>query len=110
MILLWSNQKHQKKRKSKTNFKLLPNKRKKHPYSKRVRTKADMMKQYYKAKISLSYIMQISNEKYKALFVNNKEDDVNKIIITNNKDEVDKSLRGLVTRPKSLKYFFANRK
>ena len=54
MILLWSNQKHQKKRKSKTNFKLLPNKRKKHPYSERVRTKADMMKQYYKAKISLS--------------------------------------------------------
>ena len=49
-------------------------------------------------------------KKYKALFVNNKEDDVNKIIITNNKDEVDKSLRGLVTRPKSLKYFFANRK
>ena len=54
MILFWSNQKHQKKRKSKTNFKLLPNKRKKHPYSERVRTKADMMKHYYKAKISLS--------------------------------------------------------
>ena len=54
MILLWSDQKHQKNRKNKTNFKILPSKRKKHPYSERVGTKADMMKQYYKAKISLS--------------------------------------------------------
>ena len=51
-----------KKGKSKTNFKVLPNKKKKHPSSERVGTKVDMMKQYYKAKISLSQIMQISNE------------------------------------------------
>ena len=92
-----------KKRKSKTNFKALPNKRKKHPYSERVGTKADMMKQYYKAKISLSQMMQISNGKYKTLLVNNKEDDVTEIIITNNKNDVDKSPRRLVTRPKSFK-------
>ena len=60
------------KRKSKTNFEVLPNKRKKHPYSERVGTKADIMKQYYKAKISFSQMMQISSEKYKALLVNNK--------------------------------------
>ena len=65
--------KTQKKRKSKTNFKVLPNKRKKHPYSERVGTKVDMMKQYYKAKILLSQMMQISNEKYKALLANKKK-------------------------------------
>ena len=40
--------------------------------------------------------MQISNEKYKVLLVNNKEDDVTKIIFTNNKNDVDKSLRRFV--------------
>ena len=95
-----------KKRKSKTNFKALPNKRKKHPYSERVGTKADMMKQSYKAKISLSQMMQISNGNYKTLLVNNKEDDVTEIIITNNKNDVDKSPRRFVTRPKSLKTIF----
>ena len=54
--------------------------------------------------------MQISSEKHKALFVNKKGDDVTKIIITNNKNDVDESLRRFVTRPKSLKYFFTNRK
>ena len=101
IILLWSNQKHQKKRKSKTNFKVLPNKWKKHPYSERVRTKVDMMKQYYKAKISLSQVVQISNEKYKTLLVNNKEDE-----FTNNKNDVDKSPRRFVTRPKLLESIF----
>ena len=95
-----------KKRKSKANFKVLPNKRKKHPFSERVGTKADMMKQYYKAKISLSQMMQISNGKYKTLLVNNKEDDVTEIIITNNKNDIDKSPRRFVTRPKSLKSIF----
>ena len=70
-----------KKRKSKTNFKVLPSKKKKHPYSERVGRKAEMMKKYYKAKISLSQMMQISNDKYKALLVDNKEDDVTEIII-----------------------------
>ena len=58
-----------KKRKSKRSFKVLSNKKKKPPYLERVGTKADMMKQYYKAKISLSQMMQISNEKYKTLLV-----------------------------------------
>ena len=81
--------KTREKRKSKTNLKVLPNKRKKHPYSERVGTKADIMKQYYKAKISFSQMMQISSEKYKALLVNNKEDDVTKIIITNKNKNSD---------------------
>ena len=101
--LLWSNQKYQKERKSKTSFKVLPSKRKKHPYSERVGTKADMMKQYYKVKISLSQIMQILNE---TLLVNNEQDDVTEIIITNNKYGVDKSPRRFVTRPKSLESIF----
>ena len=63
-----------KKRKSKTNFKVLPNKRKKHPSLERLGPEADMMKQRYKAKISLSQMMQIPNEKYKTLVVNNKEE------------------------------------
>ena len=95
-----------KKRKSKTNFKVLPNKRKKHPYSEKVGTKPDMMKQYYKARISLSQMMQIFSEKYKTLLVNDKEDDVTEIIITNNKNAVDKSPRRFVTRPKSLESIF----
>ena len=44
-------------------------------------TKADMMKEYYKAKISLRWTMQISNEKYKTLLVDNKEDDVPKLLL-----------------------------
>ena len=96
-----------KKHKSKTNFKVLPNKRKGHLYSERVGTKACMMKQYYKAKRSLSQMMQIFNRKYKSLLVNNKEDDVTEIIITNNKNDVDKSPRRFVTRPKSLKSIFS---
>ena len=58
-------------RKSKTNFKVLPNKSKKHSYLERVGTKADMMKQCYKAEILLSQIIQKSNEKCKTLLVNN---------------------------------------
>ena len=69
-------------------------------------TKADMMKEYYKAKISLRWTMQISNEKYKTLLVDNKEDDVTEIIITNIKNDVDKSPRRFVTRPKSLESIF----
>ena len=95
-----------KKRKSKTNFKVLPSKRKKHPSSERLGTKADMRKQRYKAKISLSQMMQIPNEKYKTLVVNNKEDDVNEIIITNNKNDADKSPPRFVTPPKSLDSIF----
>ena len=38
-------------------------------------------------------MMQISNGKYKTLLVNNKEDDVTEILITNNKNDVDKSPR-----------------
>ena len=94
------------KRKSKRNFKVLPNKSKKHSYLERVETKADMMKQYYKAEILLSQIIQISNEKYKILLVNNEEDDITEIIITNNKSDVDKSPRRFVTRPKSLESIF----
>ena len=37
------------KRRSKTSFKLLPSKSKKHSYLERVGTKADMMKQYYQS-------------------------------------------------------------
>ena len=51
-------------------------------------------------------MMQISNGKYKTLLVNNKEDDVTEIIITKNKNDVDKSPRTFVTRPKSLKSIF----
>ena len=51
-------------------------------------------------------MMQISNGKYKTLLVNNKEDDVTEIIITNNKNDVDKSPRRFVTRPKSFKSIF----
>ena len=51
-------------------------------------------------------MMQIPNEKYKTLVVNNKEDDVTEIIITNNKNDVDKSPRRFVTRPKSLDSIF----
>ena len=91
-----------KKLKSNTNL----NKRKKYPYSERVRTKADMMKQYYRAKISLSQMMQIFHEKYKILLVNNKEDNVTKIIITNIKNDVNKSPRRFVTRQKSLESIF----
>ena len=58
-------------RKSKTSFKVLPNKSKKHSYLERVGTKADMMKQCYKAEILLSQIIQKSNEKCKTLLVNN---------------------------------------
>ena len=51
-------------------------------------------------------MMQISDGKYETLLVNNKEDDVTEIIITNNKNDVDKSPRRFVTRPKSLKSIF----
>ena len=95
-----------KKRRSKKNFKVLPDKRKKHPYSERVGTKARMMKENYKAKNLLIQMMQISNEKYKTLLVNNKEDDVTKITIKNNKNYVDKSPRIFVTRPNSLESIF----
>ena len=91
-----------KKLKSNTNL----NKRKKYPYSERVRTKADMMKQYYRAKISLSQMMQIFYEKYKTLLVNNKEDNVTESIITNIKNNVDKSPRRSVTTQKSLESIF----
>ena len=47
-------------------------------------------------------MMQISNEKYKTLLGNNKEDDVTEIVIINIKNDVDKSARRFVTRPKSL--------
>ena len=46
---------------------------KKHPYSEIVGTKADKMKQYSKVKISLSQMMQIPNEKYQTLLVNNQK-------------------------------------
>ena len=59
-------------------------------------TRADMMKQYNKATTSLSQMMLRSNEKYKTLLVNNKENDVTEIIITNNKSDVDKSPRRLL--------------
>ena len=94
------------KRKSKTNFKVLPNKRKKRPYSERVGTKADIIKEYYKAKVFLSRMMEIPNEKCKTLLVNNKEDGATEIIITKNKNDVDKSPRRFVTRPKSLESIF----
>ena len=106
IILLWSDQKHQKKRKSKTNFKVLPNKRKKRPYSERVGTKADIIKEYYKDKIFLSQMMQIPNEKWKTMLVNNNEDGATEIIITKNKNDVDKSPRRFVTRPRSLESIF----
>ena len=94
------------KRKSKTNFKVLPNKRKKRPYSERVGTKAYIIKEYYKAKVFLSRMMEIPNEKCKTLLVNNKEDGATEIIITKNKNDVDKSPRRFVTRPKSLESIF----
>ena len=94
------------KPKSKTSFKVLPSKSKKHSYLERVGTKADMMKQYYKAGILLSQIIQISNQKYKTLLVNNEEDNVTESIIRNIKNDVDKSPRRFVTRPKSLGSIF----
>lgn len=69
-------------------------------------TEVDMMKQYYRAKISLSQMMQISNNKYKTLVVDNKEDDATKIIIMETKSDVDKSPCRFITRPKSLKNIF----
>ena len=51
-------------------------------------------------------MMQISDGKYETLLVSNKEDNVTEIIITNNKNDVDKSPRRFVTRPKSLKSIF----
>ena len=81
------------KRKSKTSFKVLPSKSKKHSYLERVGTKADMMKQYDKAGILLSQIIQISNQKYKTLLVNNEEDNITESIIRNIKNDVDKSPR-----------------
>ena len=95
-----------KKRKSKTNFKVLPDKRKKRPYSERVGTKADIIKQCYKAKIFLSQMMQIPNEICKTLLINNKEDGATEIIITKNKNDVDKSPRRFITRPRSLESIF----
>ena len=65
-----------------------------------------MMKQYCKAKISLSHMMLISNEKYKALLVHNKEDEVTEIIITDIKNNVDKSPRRFVTQLKLLESIF----
>ena len=50
--------------------------------------------------------MLISNEIYKTLLIDNKEYDINKIINTNTKTDVDKSPRRFVTRPKSLKSIF----
>ena len=83
---------------TKKTFKLLPSKGKKHPYSKRVETKACMMKQYYKANTLLSQMMQIFNEKYKTLLINNKEDEVTKITITTIKYDADKSPRRFPSR------------
>ena len=68
-------------------------------------TEVDMMKQYYRAKISLSQMMQISSNKYKTLVVDNK-DDATKIIIMETKSDVDKSPCRFITRPKSLKNIF----
>ena len=56
----------------------------------------------------LSQITQISNEKYKTLLVSNEEDDVTEIVITNNKNDVDKSPRRFVNRPKSLESITIN--
>ena len=53
----------------------------------------------------LSQIIQISNQKYKTLLVNNEEDNVTESIITNIKND-DKSPRRFVTRPKSLESTF----
>ena len=50
--------------------------------------------------------MQIPNEKWKTLLVNNNEDGATEIIITKNKNDVDKSPRRFVTRPKSLESIF----
>ena len=73
-------------------------------------TKADMMKQYYKTKTSLSQIMRISNEKYKILLGINKEDDVTKIVITNIENYADKSPCRFVTQHSKVirKYFYKN--
>ena len=65
-----------------------------------------MMKQYCKAKISLSQMMLTSNEKYKALLVDKKEDEVTEIIITDIKNDVDKSPRRFVTQLKLLESIF----
>lgn len=50
--------------------------------------------------------MQISSDKYKIFLFNSEEDSGTEIIITNNKNDVDKSPRGFVTRPKSLESNF----
>ena len=64
-----------------------------------------MMKQYHKDKILISQMMQIFNEKYKKLLADNKEDKVTEIIITNIKNDVDKSPCRFINLPKSLKVF-----
>ena len=51
-------------------------------------------------------MMLISNEKYKALLVHNKEDEVTEIIITDIKNNVDKSPRRFVTQLKLLESIF----
>ena len=51
-------------------------------------------------------MMQIPNEKWKTLLVNNNEDGATEIIITKNKNDVDKSPRRFVTRPRSLESIF----
>ena len=50
--------------------------------------------------------MQISNEKYKTLLANNKEDNVTEFNITNNKNHIGKSPCKFITESKSLKSIF----
>ena len=59
----------------------------------------------FEAKISPSQVMQIFNEKYKALLVDNK-DEVAKITIKNIKNDPDKFSIRFATWPKSLESIF----